>query len=69
MVIGNSNFLPRGIFSPANTMASLIANEFAEATEPLYVSSLVEIGLLLFIVTTLVNIIGRQSIKRTAEEV
>ncbi len=69
MVIGNSNFLPRGIFSPANTMASLIANEFAEATEPLYVSSLVEIGLLLFIVTTLVNIIGRQIIKRTAVEV
>ncbi len=69
MVIGNSNFLPKGIFSPASTMASLIANEFAEATEPLYVSSLVEIGLLLFIVTTLVNIIGRHVIKKTTVEV
>jgi phosphate transport system permease protein len=69
MVIGNSNFLPEGIFSPANTMASLIANEFAEATEPLYVGSLVEIGLLLFVVTTLVNIAGRQIIKKTAVEV
>jgi phosphate transport system permease protein len=69
MVIGNSNFIPKGIFSPANTMASLIANEFAEATEPLYVSSLVEIGLLLFVVTTVVNIVGRQVIKKTTVEV
>jgi phosphate transport system permease protein len=69
MVIGNSNYIPKGIFSPANTMASLIANEFAEATEPLYVSSLVEIGLLLFVVTTLVNVIGRHVIKKTTVEV
>lgn len=69
MVIGNSNFIPKGIFSPANTMASLIANEFAEATESVYVSSLVEIGLLLFVVTTLVNIVGRHVIKRTTVEV
>jgi phosphate transport system permease protein len=69
MVIGNSNFIPKGIFSPANTMASVIANEFAEATETLYVSSLVEIGLLLFAVTTIVNIIGRHVIKRTSVEV
>ena len=45
MVIGNSNFLPTSIFSPANTMASVIANEFTEATEKIYLSSLVEIGL------------------------
>ena len=69
MVIGNSNFIPRGLFSPANTMASVIANEFAEATETLYVSSLVEIGLLLFVVTMVVNIIGRYIIKRTSIEV
>jgi phosphate transport system permease protein len=68
MVIGNSNFIPRGLFSPANTMASVIANEFAEATETLYVSSLVEIGLLLFVVTMVVNIIGRYVIKRTSIE-
>jgi phosphate transport system permease protein len=69
MVIGNSNFLPKGIFSPANTMASVIANEFAEATEALHVSSLVEIGLMLFVVTTVVNVIGRHIIKRTSIEV
>jgi phosphate transport system permease protein len=69
MVIGNSNFLPKGIFSPANTMASVIANEFAEATENLYVAGLIEIGLLLFLVTMLVNILGRQIIKKTSLEV
>jgi phosphate transport system permease protein len=69
MVIGNSNFLPRSIFSPANTMASVIANEFSEATQPLYVASLVEIGLLLFVVTMVVNVIGRYLIKKTSLEV
>ena len=69
MVIGNSNFIPKGLFSPANTMASVIANEFAEATEPLYVSSLVEIGLLLFVVTMIVNVVGRYVIKKTTVEV
>jgi phosphate transport system permease protein len=69
MVIGNSNFLPTNIFSPANTMASVIANEFAEATETVYVSSLVEIGLLLFIVTMLVNLIGKYIINRMSVRV
>jgi len=64
MVIGNSNFLPTSIFSPANTMASVIANEFAEATEKIYLSSLVEIGLLLFVVTMVINIIGKYIIGR-----
>ena len=69
MVIGNSNFLPTNIFSPANTMASVIANEFAEATETIYVSSLVEVGLLLFIVTMLVNLIGKYIINRMSVRV
>ena len=68
MVIGNSNFLPKSIFSPSNTMASLIANEFAEATEEIYLSSLVEIGLLLFIVTMVVNVIGKYIINRMSVE-
>jgi len=68
MVIGNSNFLPKGMFSPANTMASVIANEFAEATGAVYLSALVEIGLLLFIVSTIINILGRYIIKRTSVE-
>ena len=68
MVIGNSNFLPTSIFSPANTMASVIANEFTEATEKIYLSSLVEIGLLLFIVTMVINIIGKYIIGRMSVE-
>lgn len=68
MVIGNSNFLPTSIFSPANSMASVIANEFSEATEKIYLSSLVEIGLLLFIVTMIVNIIGKYIIGRMSVE-
>ncbi len=64
MVIGNSNIIPKSIFSPANTMASVIANEFTEATGDVYVSSLIQIALLLFVVTTLISIIGKQIIKR-----
>ena len=59
MVIGNSQYLPKSIFSTSNTMASLIANEFTEAMGNLHLSSLVEIGLLLFLITTLINILGR----------
>ena len=44
MVIGNSNFIPNSIFAPANSMASVIANEFTEAVDDLYLSSLIEIG-------------------------
>ncbi|MGA2669681.1 MAG: phosphate ABC transporter permease subunit PstC [Ignavibacteria bacterium] len=64
MVIGNRNALPTSIFSPANTMASVIANEFTEATGDVYVSSLIQIGLLLFVVTTIINIAGKKIIKQ-----
>lgn len=66
MVIGNSNFLPKNIFAPSNTMASVIANEFTEATGKVYLSALIEIGLLLFIITTVFNLIGKLYIKRLA---
>lgn len=64
MVIGNSNILPKNIFSPANSMASVIANEFTEARGDLYLSSLIEIGLLLFIISFIVNAIGNRIMKR-----
>lgn len=67
MLIGNSNFLPTGIFDPANTMASIIANEFAKATG-ITASSLIYVGLVLFLVTTIVNIIGTYVIKRISLE-
>ncbi|MGQ9619265.1 MAG: phosphate ABC transporter permease subunit PstC [Candidatus Aminicenantia bacterium] len=64
MVIGNSNSLPKNIFYPSNTMASVIANEFTEATGDLYLSALVEIGLTLFLVTFGINYIGRYIIRK-----
>ena len=69
MVIGNSNFIPKSVFSPANTMASVIANEFVEATGKIYVSSLVQVGLLLFVVTTIVNIVGRHVIRKVSVDI
>ena len=68
MVIGNSNILPRSLFSPGNTMASVIANEFTEATGRLYLSSLIEIALMLFLVTMIINMIGSYIIKRLSIE-
>jgi phosphate transport system permease protein len=68
MVIGNTNTLPKDLttlfFAPSNTMASVIANEFTEATSDIYLSSLIEIALLLFIVTLAFNLLGRFIIKR-----
>ncbi len=63
MVIGNTNVLPRNIFDPGNTMASVIANEFTEADHPLYLSALIELGLVLFAVTVVINMVGKRLIK------
>ncbi|MCK9328775.1 MAG: phosphate ABC transporter permease subunit PstC [Candidatus Cloacimonetes bacterium] len=64
MVIGNANIIPKSFFSPGNTMASLIANEFAEAAQNIHLSSLVQIGLLLFLVTAIINIIGQKVLQK-----
>ena len=66
MVIGNSNRIPQSLFDSANTMASVIANEFTEATGKIYTASLIEIGLILFLVTLLINLAGRFIINRYA---
>ena len=55
MVIGNSPQITASLFEPANTIASLLAANFAEATDRLYLSALIEIGLVLFLVTFVVN--------------
>src|SRR5215831_911028 len=55
MVIGNTSILPDSIFAPGNTMASVIANEFTEAANTVYLSALIELGLVLFIVTVVIN--------------
>ena len=59
MLIGNRAEVPHSLFAPAHTLASVIANEFSEATGDLYLSSLIEIGLALFLVTIVVNAIAR----------
>lgn len=68
MVIGNTNILPTSIFSPSNTMASVIANEFTEADRTVYLSALIELGLVLFLVTVVINLVGRMIIKRFTNE-
>jgi phosphate transport system permease protein len=59
MVIGNRPEIAASLFAPGYTMASVLANEFTEATSDLYVSALVEIGLLLLVITVLVNGLAR----------
>jgi phosphate transport system permease protein len=59
MVIGNHPEINKSLFAPGYTLASVIANEFSEATGDLYYSALIEIGLALFLVTIVVNAIAR----------
>ncbi|MBN2519216.1 MAG: phosphate ABC transporter permease subunit PstC [Bacteroidales bacterium] len=63
MLIGNANRVPGSIFDMGNTMASVIANQFGEA-DGLKLSALITIGLLLFLITAIVNYIGKLIIKR-----
>jgi phosphate transport system permease protein len=59
MVIGNSNRISASLLAPGATMASVIANEFTEATDALYLSALIEIALVLFALTVVVNAVAR----------
>jgi phosphate transport system permease protein len=68
MVIGNTSMIPTSIFAPGNTMASVIANEFTEADHTVYLSALIELGLVLFLVTVVINMIGKRIIKRFTNE-
>lgn len=64
MLIGNTNNIPDSITSTGNSMASIIANQFGEA-DGLRLSSLIAIGLILFLITAVINMIGKMMIKRT----
>jgi phosphate transport system permease protein len=66
MVIGNNLDLSASLLHPGYTMASIIANEFAEATFDLYLHALIEIGLILFVITLLINLIARLLIWRVS---
>jgi phosphate transport system permease protein len=59
MVIGNNPQVSASLFAPQYTMAAVIANEFTEAADELYLHALIEIGLLLFIITIFINMLSR----------
>ena len=59
MIIGNNAVITPSLFSPGYTLASVLANEFAEAATNMYLSALIEIGLVLFLVSIVVNILAR----------
>jgi phosphate transport system permease protein len=68
MVIGNAHEISASLLKPGYTMASLIANEFAEATNDLHVSALMAVGAVLFVITLLVNVIARWLVWRVASD-
>ena len=59
MVIGNNPRISASLFAPQHTMAAVLANEFSEADTALYLNALIEIGLVLFVITLLVNSLSR----------
>lgn len=67
MVIGNSPQISSSLFEPAYTIASVLAANFAEATDELYLSALIEMGLVLFLVTFIVNIFAKLLVARVAK--
>ncbi|MEW6657746.1 MAG: phosphate ABC transporter permease subunit PstC [Thermodesulfobacteriota bacterium] len=63
-VIGNAHRISASLFAPGNSIASTLANEFSEATEPLYVGSLVALGLVLYLITYLVQVVSQMLLRR-----
>ncbi len=69
MVIGNNPQVSWSLFAPQHTMAAVIANEFTEAADDLYLSALIEIGLVLFVITVVINALSRFLIWSVSREV
>jgi phosphate transport system permease protein len=65
MVIGNRPEIAASLFAPGYSMAAVIANEFSEASEELYLHALIEVGLVLFLLTMVVNAVARGLIAAT----
>ena len=59
MLIGNRPQISLSLFAPSYTIASAIANEFTEATSDIYLQSLIELGLILFVITFVINALAR----------
>jgi len=64
MLIGNRSQISASLFAPAQTMASVIANEYAEATSDIHLAALAEVGLVLFAVTFIINVLARLMVWR-----
>jgi phosphate transport system permease protein len=69
MVVGNNLDLSASLLHPGYTMASIIANEFTEATYDLYLHALIEIGLILFVITLVLNFFARLLVWRVARRI
>ena len=63
-VIGNAHNISASLFAPGNSIASVLANEFTEATTAMYISSLIELGLVLFVITYLVQVLAQFMLRR-----
>jgi phosphate transport system permease protein len=63
-VIGNAHNISASLFAPGNSIASTLANEFTEATDLVYISSLIELGLVLFVMTYLVQVLAQFMLRR-----
>lgn len=68
MAIGNRYWIPPSVFQPAYTLASVIANEFGEATSSLHQAALIELGLVLILVTLAVNVIALLLVRSVSRE-
>jgi len=69
MVIGNNPQISWSLFAPQYSMAAVIANEFTEAADNLYLSALIQIGLVLFVITVIINAISRLLIWSVTREI
>jgi phosphate transport system permease protein len=68
MVIGNTPTISASLFSPGDSIASVIANQFTEATGDLYLQALVALGLVLFLMTFILNGLARLLIVLTTQK-
>ncbi|MBN2716570.1 MAG: phosphate ABC transporter permease subunit PstC [Deltaproteobacteria bacterium] len=67
-VIGNSHDISLSLYAAGNTIASTLANEFTEAAEPMYISALIELGLVLFVMTLIIQVLAQWWIGRTQKK-
>ena len=68
MVIGNTDHFTHSLFGTTQTMASLIANEFTEATEPFHLASLIAVGVLLLVVSVVINLVARLLVRSVGRQ-